>query len=145
MDWKREAADKLRSYAARKCALGSIKEELWQLNSRVTSIRSATTDGTPVSGGGSGRENAYINNIVLREELEQRLHDTRRWLSAVDTALSVLSDEEQLVLDRFYIHPARGNADRLCEELNLEKAGVYKRKDKALEHFTYALYGGLSS
>lgn len=31
--------------------------------------------------------------------------------------------------------------DRLCEELGLEKATVYRRRDAALRHFTLALYG----
>lgn len=55
--------------------------------------------------------------------------------------LEILSQEERLLLDRFYIHPSKGNVDRLCEELGLERTAVYSRKDKALRHFTLCLYG----
>ena len=63
-------------------------------------------------------------------------------LTPSDVALAVLTDEDRLVLDRFYIHPMRGNVDRLRGELGLEdERSVYKRKDKALRRFTVALYG----
>ena len=61
--------------------------------------------------------------------------------SVVDRALEVLDDEERLVLDRFYIHRAKGAVAELCDRLNLEKSAVYDRRDKALRHFTLALYG----
>ena len=41
------------------------------------------------------------------------------------------------------IHPAQGNVDRLCEELGIEKAMVYRRKEFALRKFTIALYGAV--
>lgn len=44
-------------------------------------------------------------------------------------------------MDRFYINPAKGNLDRLCEELFLEKSAAYRRKDAALRKFTIALCG----
>lgn len=59
----------------------------------------------------------------------------------MDGGLAVLDGEERLVLERFYIHRAKGNVERLCDELHLEKSRVYELKDKALRHFTIALYG----
>ena len=142
MNWKYEAIEKLKLYEAKKQSLGSIPVEIERLESAMKSIRSATADGSPVKGGGSGREDMMLSNIVHREELQRRLSDARRWVDIVDGGLAVLSDEDRLVLDRFYIHPARGNVDRLCNELGLEdERSVYKRKDKALRKFTIALYG----
>ena len=46
------------------------------------------------------------------------------------------------MLLRFYMHPERGNVERLCGELGLEKSAVYDRREKALRRFTLALYGG---
>lgn len=141
MDWKREAMEKLKSYNARKQSLRSIPEEIARLESEMQSIRSAASDGTPVSGGGSGREDRYLSNIVHREELSHSLEQAKAWVRLVDAGLAILSPEERLVLDRFYINPARGNVDRLCGELGIEKSQVYARKDSALHHFTLSLYG----
>lgn len=142
MNWKQEAIDKLKNYAVRRRALTTIPQQVEEVQLRRRGIRGATVDGTAVRGGGSGRENMLLDSMVYQEELERRLEMTRRWVASVEQALGALSDEERLVLDRLYIHPARGNVERLCEELNIENPpGVYKRKDRALRRFVMALYG----
>ena len=142
MNWKFEAIEKLKEYTARKNAITSIPAEIKRLEEDAQRIRAASADATPVQGGGSAREDMLLSNIVHREELQRRLSDARRWVEIVDGGLAVLTDDDRLVLDRFYIHPMRGNVDRLCCELGLEdERSVYKRKDKALRRFTVALYG----
>lgn len=141
MNWRSEAIDKLKSYAARMEALENIPKEIKRLESAYAGIRSATTDGTPISGGGNAREDSMLSNIVHRDELKRRLKEARLWVVQVDKALAVLDDEERLVLDRFYIHRAKGNVGELCERLNVEQATVYRRRDSALRRFTIALYG----
>lgn len=145
MNWKYEAIEKLRQYEAKKQALTSIPTEIARLESSMRSIRSATTDGTPVQGGGSTREDMMLSNIVHREELGRALEQARIWVRLVDAGLELLSPEERLVLDRFYIHPAKGNVDRLCEELGIEQSSAYRRRDKALHRFTLCLYGGIEN
>lgn len=145
MNWKFEAIEKLKEYTARKNAIASIPEEIKRLEKDAQRIRAASTDATPVQGGGSAREDMLLSNIVHREELQRRLSDARRWVEIVEGGLAVLADDDRLVLDRFYIHPMRGNVDRLCDELAVEKAAVYKRKEKALRRFTVALYGAAES
>ena len=141
MNWKFEAIEKLKQYEAKRQSLTSIPEEIARLESAMQSIRSATADGTPVKGGGSGREDMMLSNIVHREELERSLEQAKMWVALVDAGLEILSEEERLILDMFYIYPARGNVDRLCGELGVEKSQVYARKDAALHHFTISLYG----
>lgn len=141
MNWKREAVDKLKNYEVHRQALESIPQEIKRLESVWTGIRSAVTDSTPVSGGGSTREDVMLSNIVHRDELKQRMKEAYLWVSQVDKALSILSDEERLVLDRFYLHPIKGIIDDLCERLNVEQATVYRKRDNALRRFTIALYG----
>ena len=141
MNWKKEAIEKLKEYNARKQAIASIPMEIAQLESAVRGIRSASADGVAISGGGSGREDMLLSNICKREELKRSLAAAKVWVSQVEDAMAVLNQEERLILDKFYISPARGNVDRLCGELNVEKSQVYARKDAALRHFTISLYG----
>ena len=132
MNWKFEAVEKLRQYEAKKQSLKSIPEEVKRLESAMRSIRSATADGTPVAGGGSGRE-------------DRSLEQAQKWVALVEAGLEILSQDERLILERFYIRPEKGAADRLAGDLNLDVKTVYKRKDAALRHFTVSLYGGIES
>lgn len=141
MNWKQEAIDRLRNYTVRRRALTTLPQQMEEVQLRRRSIHAATADGCAIKGGGNGRENMLLDSMVHQEELARRLELTRKWVAAVEQALQVLTDEDRLVLDRFYIHPAKGYIERLCDELNLEPAGVYKRKDRALRRFVMALYG----
>ena len=141
MNWKYEAIDKLKQYEAKKRSLRAIPEEINRLEAAIVGIRSAAADGTPVRGGGSGREDAYLSNIVRREELKRSLDQTQKWVDFVNQGLDHIAEDERRILDRFYINPARGNVERLCEELNCEQATVYRRREQALRSFTLSLYG----
>jgi DNA-directed RNA polymerase specialized sigma subunit len=94
-----------------------------------------------VKNSGSGREDALINNIVKRQELAWQLKLVRQWLAHTDRGLLALTPEERLVLQRFYLTPEGKTVDTLCAELGVEQSSVYRKRDKALYHFTAALYG----
>ncbi len=145
MNWKKEAMEKLGDYDAKRNALSSIPAEIKRLELSATSIRSSTSDSSPVKGGGSVYEDRILSNIAHRQELERSLAEAKAWVDMVDKGLAVLTAQERKILDRFYIHPAKGNVDRLCEELACERSQVYRRKDDALRHFTIALYGRTES
>lgn len=144
MDWKIEAREKLWQYEARKKALESIPEEIRRLEAEYRSIRSSAGGDASVHGE-SRREDAMLSNIVRREELARQLESARKWVELVDGALAVLDEERRLILERMYIHRQRGAAQRLMEELGVEKSVLYKRAEKALRLFTIALYGGVDT
>lgn len=141
MNWKAEAKEKLRRYDAMRLATINIPEEVQRLEVDAQAIRSAKLDGAVVSGGGNRREDALLNNIIHRQELLWTLEQAQLWLKTTDRALSALSGEEKLLLHRLYIYPEMGAPERLCKELGVETSSIYRRRDKALRHFTLAYYG----
>ena len=145
MDWKAEAKEKLRRYNAMQNAIISIPQEIKRLEIEYQSIRSSRTDGTPVKGGGSGREDALLNNLVNRQELEWSLEQAQKWKHVTDQALSILDDEDRLILRLLYISPSNGSMTTLCRELGCEKSSIYNKRDKALHTFTIALYGTIET
>ena len=89
MDWKSEAIDKLKQYEAKRQALVSIPLEIAQVESSMTSIRSARVDGVAVKGSGSsGRENMMLSCIVQRDELQRNLD---RQLTFISKARRIIS------------------------------------------------------
>lgn len=145
MDWKKETEQKLRMYAVRKQSLISIPGEIQELKEASRSIRSATSDSSPVSGGGSRLEDVRLNNIVKREELAIAYRQAARWVKRMDAALEILTEEERMILDRCYIYPEKGCMDRIALELGVDIKTAYRRKDAALFRLTNALYGAAES
>ena len=116
MNWKHEAVEKLRNYTARRQAVRSMDREM-------------TLD----HGGMEG--------LVRLRELRNQRNRTALEVELVEAGLSALEPEERLILDRLYIHPMINGPDWLCQELGCELASVYRRRKRALRHFTAAMYG----
>lgn len=140
MNWKQESKDELREYEAKRTAVQSIPEDIKQLEAQMVKL-GGSSNSTPVKGGGSPWEDRQINLIVKIDKLKTSLNYAQDWVSKVERGLAVLTSEERLILDRFYINPAKGNVDRLCGDLHVERSAVYERMDKALRRYTLARYG----
>lgn len=141
MNWKAEAMEKLRRYDAMRQSVQNLPEEIKRLELEACGIRSVPMDSCPVNGGKNTREEALLNNLVHRQQLQFALEQAELWLKTTERGLAALTPEEKLVLHRFYMYPAQGNVDRLCGELGVEQSSVYRKRDKALYRFTVALYG----
>lgn len=142
LNWSVFAVQRLRDYEDRKTAVENITEQIKALEQRFTAIRSATTDGTPVQGGNENkREEMLIRNIAEREELKNNLDIITREIEVTEKALDTLTDEEKLILRRFFILRQKGYVERLCDELFVSKTRLYQKKETALKKFTLACYG----
>ena len=139
--WKNWAVNELQSYEAQKQATVNLPERIRDIEERMIGLRSSGSDSIAVKGGGSGREDMYINCICQQAELEKSLKRAQSEVRQIERALSVLSKEEQSILRRFYIDAERGAARRLAEDLGIEEKAVYRRKDTALRLFTIAIFG----
>lgn len=145
MNWKNEAIEKLRRYDIMRQAMRNIPEEITRLKEESVALRSAAAESVCIIGGGGHQEDARINNLIQRQELEQTLKQVRQWLSVTDRALLALNEDERLILQRLYLYPQKGAIDRLCNELGLEQSSVYRKRDQALNRFTVAIYGFLET
>ena len=141
MNWKAEATEKLRRYGAMRLAVLNIPEEQKRLLLDARRIRAAKMDAAPVDGGNSRREEALLNNLIQRQELDNTLKQANLWLKSTDRAMSVLSPEEKQILHRLLIYPEKHAVERLCLELGMEQSSIYRKRDDALRHFTLAYYG----
>ena len=141
MNWKSEAKEKLRRYDAMRLATINIPQEIQRLEVDAQSIRAAKMDAPVVKGSGGHREDALLNNLLHRQELLWTLQQAQFWLQTTERAMSALSPQEKLILHRLYIYPESGSLERLCKELEVETSSIYRRRDKALKHFTMAYYG----
>lgn len=141
MKWRECAITDLKKYRAMSASLTNIPEKIQILKIRFESVKSGSSDSTPVQGGGSHMEEAIIDNIVERKRLALLYHADRRLVRLIERGLSELSKEERLVIDLFYIDRPRNHVDELAKRLNCEKSQVYRIKDIALYKFTITMYG----
>ena len=66
MDWKCIAIEKLKGYQAKRQAIENIPLKIFEVESAMTSIRSAGAISAPLAGSkGNSREDMYIRNTRL--------------------------------------------------------------------------------
>ena len=140
MDFRREAVEKLKYYNLKKQSLQVTMAEYHRLGSEMTAIR-AVDGHDRVSGGAGGQEERLVSLIEKRDALRRMMKNTRAWIRVVDKALAAIDEEDRMILDMLYINRAQGNVERLCEKLFVEKATVYRRRERALHEFTIAMFG----
>lgn len=135
MDWKSESIWELRNLEAKRASIPDLQAQIRALNSQMTAIRSATSDGTPVPGGG-GREDMLLNCITERDLLVETLAITRTQVDMIDRALAFLSEEDREMLTRLFISPKRDSLYDLCDKFGYSESTVRRRKNKALSAYT---------
>ena len=142
MDWKKCAIEDLRNYGRRRDSLDNIKSRIVALKEQYASVKCALgSDTGAVQGGGNRIEDRMLSNIVERERLTHTYRAAKQLVDLTERGLSGLDERERLVLERFYIEPAKGSVDRLCDELGYEKTQIYHMKDSALYKYTICEYG----
>jgi ArpU family phage transcriptional regulator len=142
MDWKKSAIEDLQKYSRRRDSLDNIKTRIAALKEQYASVKCALgSDSVAVQGGGSRIEDRMLSNIVERERLAHTYRAAKRLVELTERGLDGLDERERLVLERFYITPAKNAVPRLSEELFVEKSQVYRIKDDALYKFTICQYG----
>ena len=145
MNWRTEAADKLRRYESVCLAVKNLEAELRRLEEANRTIRTVRTDLVTVDRSVGRKEDHLLDNIVCQQELAAVLKDAKNWLAIMERAMDTVKAEERLLLKKFYISPGSECIEALCNQLGVEKSSVYRRRDQALRNFTLALYGPVES
>lgn len=141
MNWKKEAVEKLRRYESVEQALVNLPREISRLTAEYGAVGSFWPDQIPGHGDCRRQEDRLMNNIASRGELQRSLEHASQWMDTVERALKHLDPRERQVLEKMYIHPAHRAVEGLCDDFGVEKTSIYRRRDKALEKFTLAIYG----
>lgn len=71
-----------------------------------------------------------------RQRIAKRLRQLevqRQTVTITEQALETLSPQERMVVDMMLTNPERGNLQRLCQMLRVEKSSIYRYRDQALE------------
>ena len=87
----------------------------------------------------------YPSDIHALQEERRRLTEplkmTVNHVARLERLLSMLSTEEQLVLDRMLVHPYKKCTIDLMEELHCEMSSVYRLRAAAIEKLLHLRYG----
>lgn len=137
-DW---LIEDLRSLERNRFAVEQLKAELKTLDARFTALKATDYDKIPGSAGGNIQEDKMLTAIAKKDELEHDLNATALHVEDMERLLTVLEDDELTVVQKMFIQRQRGAAQKLGDELHLEKSQIYRIRDQALKKLAQARYG----
>ena len=81
-----------------------------------------------------------IRHLSQLEEMEKQLRYTKMYVSNIDNALSLLSQNDRDSLTTFYINRQRRSVSKLAEETFSDRSWLYRKAQKALDRYIEAFY-----
>ena len=139
INWKKEAIEELKR-------MEDLKESIHHLNERIELTQnqlyniSAVQIGERVGGSDDG-DDVRLSKMVELEELKARKLITEKRVQLLQDCLDKLSEEQRLILDRFYIRRTSDYIEELEEVLFKSRTQIYYEKDNALRRLVRLLYG----
>ena len=143
LDKKAAAVEALKDYSSMQYIIEHSDEDIYEVETRMTIPHSAKITGVPGKHNpksGEERLAACLDEIDVLKERYRRALEYMEWFKP---AWEALSEEEQFILTEFFVNDVSKTeaVANIGEKLFLERAQVYRRKDKALNHLALLLYG----
>ena len=139
INWKKEAIEELNRLEDLKESIHSLNERIELTQNQLYNI-SAVQIGERVGGSGDG-DDVRLSKMVELEELKARKLITEKRVQLLQDCLDKLSEEQRLILNRFYIRHTSDYIEELEEVLYKSRTQIYQEKDRALRRLVRLLYG----
>lgn len=146
MNYETFAISRLKDYPAKKASLYNLRDEIVELRTRQTALKSTRFDHEVVQGRDLSRaQDMALNLIALIDEKSFLLRQNLQELTRMNRALSTLFPDEREVVDAFFLSPTRDPVQYLREKKGYERTWIYDRRRDGIRHFAKAFYGAVDT
>ncbi len=129
-----KAASFLKEYNLLKKNEKIVREQMYDTECMLHSLRISNPSASPNKGGGSRYEDFLVNQISKKEDLRLRLLIIETRKKFISRLLEILTPNEKAVIERFYLSENGKNAaEDMMYKLGFEKSQIYRLKDCALD------------
>ena len=143
LDKQQATLNALRDYRNMETVIEISPDEVKGIKEDMASPMNSVPDGMPHNGNIRCNENMLCGAIDQCDILYNRYRQALEFMSWFTPAWLQLSKEERLLLEAFYMGEDDKTAavEYMSRQLHIERAQIYRRKDKALNRLTIFLYG----
>lgn len=143
LDTRKAAIAALQDFAAMEHVIETTDQQVKDAYEDLASPARPRLDGTPPSGdlhAGEHRLAATLDRIDL---YRNRYAQARQYMAWFLPAWEVLSEDDRFVLEAFFLTEGSREqcVDQICDRFFVERDSAYRKKNRALDKLTHALYG----
>lgn len=142
MDYKKMALNDLKDYNKVKTGISNLIDRIHELEEGIdgVNVQQFTSDRVQSCSGDNPEERRIVDAMAELNELRPRLDYSIAKNKRIDKALSMLTEQQRSILDRFHINKTENHVQILCAELGYEKSNIYNFYNEAMRDFTIAMY-----
>ena len=136
--------DALTDYNSMKHILLSYADDATEVREHLVSVHAPVLSwGAPGVVNPHATDGRIARSLDLADVVEDRYEQALEYMAWFQPAWDALSDDERFILSEIYMNETNRTEAILSigERLNLERAQVYRRKDKAVSRLSLLLYG----
>lgn len=143
LDTRKAAIAALQDYPVMEHILATTDQTIADTYQDATTPASPRLDGTPTSGDPHAAETRIAATLDRIDVYRDRYHQACQYMDWMLPAWEALSDDDRFVLDAFFLadQPQEARIQTIADHYYIERDSAYRRKNRALDHLTTALYG----
>ena len=129
---------------SRKEIIDHTEEEIRSESMKGDGYRSPVFDGMPHAHNPTAGEDRIIKKLDTINLLEERYRDAIEYMKWYKPAWEALTNDERFVLETFYREENGYGSNAIfaiMQHFGIEQTSAYKRKNRALDHFSLLLFG----
>lgn len=135
----------IRDYQSMKFIIQNTEKDIARVHAEMTNVSSINLERSSRSNNPGAHEERIVNSLERIDALKYRYEEALEYMAWFEPSWEMLREDERHVLGEFYWEDddSKGISilDRLCEEYNIERTSVYKKKNRSLDKLTVLLYG----
>lgn len=78
---------------------------------------------------------------IIATDLRRRISEYEMLINLYDNTMSMLTEDERFILENMYGNPVYKPVQHIMDHLHIERATVYRYKNKAVQHFGHLVTG----
>jgi len=138
------AVDALKDYNSMKHILLSYSIDATEIQEHLTFIHTPMPSwSAPGSINPHGTDGSIARSLDLADFVEDRYHQALEYMAWFQPAWDALSGDERFILSEFFMSNIKKTEviAKMSERLNLERAQIYRQREKAIRRLALLLYG----
>ena len=144
LDKRTAAVEALKDYASMEYIIETCPDDIAEVREQMTTVSSTFPTGMPRQKNPHAGEARLLASIDEIDVLKERYRCALEYMEWFDPAWNALSEDEQFILNECFLREDISKTEAILnvgDRLHIERAQVYRRKDKALDRLSLLLYG----
>ena len=143
LDKRKATINAIEAYKSMEFIIQSTTFDILQTRTEMEGVGSPNLNGMPKAHNTGAAEDRMLDCIDEMDTIRERYRQAVEFMAWFKPAWKLLSDEEQYILEAFYVDHDECAITTIMNHFCIERTSAYNRKNRSLDHLATLLYGSV--